>query len=115
MGGRTLNQPMVAMTADPAGGYWWVASAGGIFNFGGAPFLGSMGGTPLKKPVVGVTSAPGGVGYWMVASDGGVFAFGRVPFAGSLGGSCLSVIGLFSTNGARSYTLVEANGTAHPF
>jgi hypothetical protein len=65
--------------------------------------------------MVGVTSAPGGTGYWMVASDGGVFAFGRATFAGSLGGSALTIIGLFSTNAGEGYTLVEANGTAHPF
>jgi hypothetical protein len=74
-----------------------------------------MGGKPLNKPVLGMTSAPGGIGYWLLASDGGVFTFGRVPFAGSLGGSSLSIIGLFSTNSGQGYTLVEANGTAHPF
>ena len=68
-------------------------------------------------PVVGVTSAPGGAGYWMVASDGGVFAFGT-RFAGSLGAMVVRhsrIIGLFSTNGGKGYTLVEANSTAHPF
>jgi len=115
MGATPLNKPMVAMSADPAGGYWLVASDGGIFSFGGAPFFGSMGGTRLVEPVVGVTSAPGGTGYWLVARDGGVFAFGKARFAGSLGGSALSIIGLFSTNAGDGYTLVEANGTAHPF
>jgi hypothetical protein len=76
-----------------------------------------MGGKPLNKPVLGMTSAPGGIGYWLLASDGGVFTFGRARFAGSLGGKPLasSIIGLFSTNSGQGYTLVEANGTAHPF
>jgi hypothetical protein len=54
MGGQPLNQPMVAMkvTAD-GGGYWTMASDGGVFSFGDASFLGSMGGTRLNKPVVG--------------------------------------------------------------
>ena len=39
------------------GGYWEVASDGGIFNFN-APFNGSMGGTPLVKPVVGIAATP---------------------------------------------------------
>jgi hypothetical protein len=119
MGGTPLNQAIVAMAADPAGGYWLVASDGGIFSFGGARFFGSMGGTPLTQPVVGLTSAPGGSGYWLVASDGGVFAFGQASFVGSLGGNggspLRAIVGLFSTNAGRSYTLVEASGTAHPF
>jgi hypothetical protein len=33
-----------------------VASDGGIFAFGDAPFDGSMGGKPLVKPVVGMSA-----------------------------------------------------------
>ena len=33
-----------------------VASDGGVFSFGGAPFYGSMGGTPLNKPIVGMAA-----------------------------------------------------------
>jgi Ca2+-binding RTX toxin-like protein len=37
MGGTHLNQPIVRMAADPAtGGYWPVASDGGIFSFADA-------------------------------------------------------------------------------
>jgi hypothetical protein len=119
MGGVPLNAPVVAMTADPVGGYWLVASDGGIFNFGAAPFMGSMGGTSLVEPVVGVTTTPGGTGYWLVALDGGVFAFGQARFVGSLGGnggsSGRDIVGLFSRNGGKDYSLVEDNGTAHPF
>ncbi len=38
----------------PTAGYWEVASDGGIFSFGSATFEGSMGGTVLNKPVVGM-------------------------------------------------------------
>ena len=42
------------MAATPSGGgYWLFASDGGVFNYGDATFQGSMGGTPLNKPVVG--------------------------------------------------------------
>jgi hypothetical protein len=63
-------------------GYWLVASDGGIFAFD-APFRGSMGATPLNRPVTGMVGY--GNGYLMVAEDGGVFAFSDLPFAGSLG------------------------------
>ena len=62
--------------ADPLGGYWMVASDGGLFSFGAAGFFGSMGGQPLNKPIVGMAATPDGGGYWEVASDGGIFCFG---------------------------------------
>ena len=61
--GRRLAQPVVAMAAAaPGGGYWLVASDGGIFAFGGAGFFGSMGGRPLSRPVVGMTPDVDGPG-----------------------------------------------------
>jgi hypothetical protein len=57
MGGSFLNKPMVGMAEDPlTGGYWTVASDGGIFSFN-ANFHGSMGGTPLNKPMVGMAAS----------------------------------------------------------
>jgi hypothetical protein len=64
-------------------GYWLVASDGGIFNFGNAVFRGSMGGTPLNRPIVGMVRY--GNGYLMVGADGGIFNFSNEPFLGSLG------------------------------
>ena len=81
MGGRPLNKPVVGIAATPTGGgYWEVASDGGIFAFGDAAFSGSMGGRRLAAPVVGMAAAPDGDGYWEVASDGGVFAFGGAGY-----------------------------------
>ena len=40
---------------------------GGIFAFGDAGFYGSMGGTALNQPVVGMAATPDGSGYWEVA------------------------------------------------
>ena len=68
------------------GGYRFVASDGGIFDYGTMPFCGSMGGKPLVRPMVGIASTPDGGGYWEVASDGGIFAFGDAAFHGSMGG-----------------------------
>ena len=54
MGGRPLNELMVGMKATADGlGYWSFASDGGVFSFGDATFLGSVGGRPLNEPVVG--------------------------------------------------------------
>ena len=65
------------MAATPdGGGYWLVASDGGVFAFGDAGFHGSTGNIRLTKPVVGMAATPDGGGYWLVASDGGIFAFG---------------------------------------
>ena len=73
------------MAATPdGGGYWLVASDGGIFAFGNAQFFGSTGNLNLVLPVVGMTTAPRGSGYWMVAADGGIFAFGSAGFFGSM-------------------------------
>ena len=75
------------MAATPdGGGYWLVASDGGIFSFGDAKFYGSTGAIHLNRPVVGMAATPDGAGYWLVASDGGIFSFGDAKFYGSTGG-----------------------------
>ena len=66
-------------------GYRFVASDGGIFDFGSAAFEGSTGGTALQAPIVGMATTPDGNGYWLVASDGGIFTFGDAAFYGSTG------------------------------
>src|ERR1035437_6636935 len=75
---------------SPAGGYWMVASDGGVFTFGNAQFYGSMGGQQLNAPIVGIVSTPDGQGYWLIASDGGIFSFGDANFYGSMGGKKLN-------------------------
>ena len=81
-----LNKPIVGMAATPdGGGYWLVASDGGIFSYGDAAFHGSAGSLRLNSPVVGMAAAPGGGGYWLVAADGGIFDYGNAGFFGSAG------------------------------
>jgi hypothetical protein len=83
MGGHRLNAPVQSLVPTQSGnGYWLVAADGGIFAFG-APFLGSMGGVRLAKPVVGMVRYADG--YLMVGADGGIFNFSSAPFLGSLG------------------------------
>ena len=57
-------------------GYRFVASDGGVFDFGTAAFYGSRGGQALNAPIVGMAVTPSTNGYWLVASDGGIFNYG---------------------------------------
>ncbi|MDQ3947259.1 MAG: hypothetical protein M3357_19295, partial [Actinomycetota bacterium] len=41
-------------------GYWFVASDGGVFNFGDAAFVGSRGGTAGAHPITAMTAVPAG-------------------------------------------------------
>jgi hypothetical protein len=82
------NAALVGLAATPdGGGYWQVASDGGIFAFGDAGFYGSMGGKALNAGVVGIAATPDGKGYWEVAADGGIFAFGDAGFYAASGSS----------------------------
>jgi hypothetical protein len=110
----TPKPPLPRPTSFPA--YWEVASDGGIFSFGGTPFYGSMGGSHLNKPVVGLAS-PDGKGYWEVASDGGIFSFGDAPFYGSMGGRHLNkpIVGIAATPDGRGYWEVASDGGIFSF
>ena len=109
------SAPHAAAAADPIPAYWLVASDGGIFSFGGAPFYGSTGAIALNKPIVGMAATPDGGGYWLVASDGGIFAFGDAQFYGSLGGGGSSVRGMIVDPIARDYSLIQSSGGAVRF
>jgi hypothetical protein len=106
------------MAATPDGkGYWLVASDGGVFAFGDAAYAGSMGASPLNRPIVGMAATPDGKGYWLVASDGGVFAFGDAAYAGSTGAMRLvaPVVGMAADPRGAGYWLVGADGGVFAF
>ncbi|MGO9029303.1 MAG: hypothetical protein ACLQOZ_11830, partial [Acidimicrobiales bacterium] len=86
-------------------GYWEVAADGGLFAFGDAKFYGSMGGTHLVAPMVGMAPTADGGGYWEVAADGGLFAFGDAKFYGSMGGTHLvaPMVGMAPTADGGGY------------
>jgi hypothetical protein len=109
--GSPLNKPVVGMAVDTqTGGYWLVASDGGIFAYD-APFLGSTGSIDLNKPIVGIAATPGGNGYWLVASDGGIFAY-NAPFLGSAGSLTLSrpITGMEASPSGSGYRFVASDG-----
>jgi len=103
--------------APPRPGYWLVASDGGVFSFGDAPFHGSTGALHLNQPIVGMAPTPDGGGYWLVASDGGVFSFGDAPFHGSTGALHLNrpIVGMAPTPDGGGYWLVASDGGVFSF
>jgi hypothetical protein len=111
------SPPAAAQPSQTTPAYWLVASDGGIFSFGGAPYYGSTGGMVLNKPVVGMAATSDGGGYWLVASDGGVFSYGDASFYGSTGSLVLNqpVVGMAAVPGGGGYWLVAADGGIFSF
>ena len=98
-------------------GYRFVASDGGVFDFGDAGFWGSTGSTRLNAPVVGMADTPSSNGYWLVASDGGIFNYGDASFFGSMGGRHLNkpIVGMAATPDGGGYWLVASDGGIFSF
>ena len=103
--------------APPRPGYWLVASDGGVFSYGSAPYFGSTGSIALNRPVVGIAATPDHGGYWLVASDGGIFSFGDAGFFGSTGSIHLNkpIVGMASTPSGKGYWLVASDGGIFAF
>jgi Pro-kumamolisin, activation domain/IPT/TIG domain len=98
-------------------GYRFVASDGGVFDYGDAGFWGSTGGMALNAPVVGMADTPSSDGYWLVASDGGIFNYGDARFFGSMGGRHLNepIVGMAATPDGAGYWLVASDGGIFSF
>ena len=116
-GSSSTLQTLVLSAPVTRPGYDEVASDGGIFNFGGAGFYGSLGSLTLNKPIVGMAATPDGGGYWLVASDGGIFTFGDAGFFGSTGGTPLNkpIVGMAATPDGSGYWLVASDGGIFTF
>jgi Cu/Zn superoxide dismutase len=101
----------------PAAGYWLLGSDGGIFAFGDAAFLGSVGDRRLNQPVVAMAPTPTGEGYWLTAKDGGIFAFGDARFAGSTGSITVNrpVVAMAATPTGDGYWLAGTDGGIFAF
>jgi hypothetical protein len=104
------------MAVDPTtGGYWLVASDGGIFAYN-APFYGSTASIVLNHSIVGMAPDVGTGGYWLVASDGGIFTF-HAPFEGSMGSVALNkpIVGMAPDTASGGYRLVASDGGIFSF
>jgi hypothetical protein len=107
--------PVIA-AAIPSG-YWLTARDGGVFSFGDARFLGSLGSLVLNKPIVAAAATHDRGGYWQAGADGGVFAFGDARFFGSTGGLTLNrpVVTLIPTADGAGYWLIASDGGVFAF
>ncbi len=83
----------------PGTGYWSAGADGSVHAFGSAMSHGSLAGTALNAPIVGLAPTADQGGYWMAASDGGVFSFGDAVYHGSMGGTHLNapIVGIAAT------------------
>jgi hypothetical protein len=113
---RRLNAPVVGMVpSTDGGGYFMVASDGGVFAFGDAKFEGScpgMGG--CSGPAVAVMPDASGNGYWLVTATGHVYTFGDATYFGSPGpiGTVTSAVRSPDGNG---YLILFSDGVVAPF
>ena len=115
--GGAAGKPITALTRTPSGqGYWMGSTAGEVFAYGDAQYLGAPG-SGLRAPIVDMAATSSGKGYWMVGADGGVFSFGDAPFAGSLGGLRMNVAasGIAATPTGKGYWMVAKDGGVFAF
>ena len=96
--------------------YGWDGSINGSGNDDYLNYLGSLAGTSLNQPIVGMSTTSDGRGYWLVAADGGLFAFGDAKFHGSMGGKPLNepIVGMTSSPGG-GYRMVASDGGIFAF
>ena len=114
---NSLNAPIVGMvpSAD-GGGYFMVASDGGVFAFGDAKFAGSCPGIGgCSGAAVAVMPDASGNGYWLVTQSGLVYPFGDAANYGGPGPQSVPVTSAVRTPDGRGYWVLFANGAISPY
>jgi kumamolisin len=114
---NSLDAPIVGMvpSAD-GGGYFMVASDGGVFAFGDAKFAGSCPGIGgCSGAAVAVMPDASGNGYWLVTQTGHVYTFGDAHYFGAPGPQSVPVTSAVRTPDGRGYWILFANGAVAPF
>ena len=110
---NSLAAPIVGMvpSAD-GGGYFMVASDGGVFAFGDARFAGSCPGIGgCSGAAVAVMPDASGKGYWLVTQTGHVYTFGDAPYFGAPGPENVHVTSAVRTPDGNGYWILYANGS----
>jgi hypothetical protein len=113
----SLDAPIVGMVpSHDGGGYFMVASDGGVFAFGDANFAGSCPGIGgCSGAAVAVMPDASGNGYWLVTSTGAVYAFRDAPFFGAPAPQSAPVVNAVATPDGGGYWILYANGAVLNF
>jgi len=107
---HSLNAPVVGMVpSNDGGGYFMVASDGGVFAFGDAHFAGSCPGIGgCAGAAIAVMPDATGNGYWLVTQTGNVYTFGDAPYFGAPGhGTVTSAV---ATPNGKGYWILLSDG-----
>ncbi len=109
---HSLNAPIVGMVpSSDGGGYFMVASDGGVFAFGDARFEGSCPGIGgCRGAAVAVVPDATGNGYWVVTSTGGVYTFGDATAYGAPGTQSSAITSAVATPSGHGYWVLDAAG-----
>ena len=109
---HSLNAPIVGMVpSHDQGGYFMVASDGGVFAFGDAHFAGSCPGIGgCSGAAVAVMPDASGNGYWLVTSTGSVYTFGGAPSLGAPGPQSSPITSAVATPDGGGYYVLDAAG-----
>src|SRR6202050_3240774 len=114
---NSLNAPIVGMvpSAD-GGGYFMVASDGGVFAFGDARFAGSCPGIGgCSGAAVAVMPDASGNGYWVVTSSGSVYPFGDAVNYGAPGSQAGGITSAVATPDGGGYWILGSDGQVFNF
>jgi hypothetical protein len=109
---NSLNAPIVGMVPSAGGGgYFMVASDGGVFAFGDAHFAGSCPGIGgCAGAAVAVMPDASGNGYWLVTQSGHIYTFGDASYFGAPGPQAVPVTSAVRTPDGKGYWILFANG-----
>jgi hypothetical protein len=114
---HSLNAPIVGVVpSSHGGGYFMVASDGGVFAFGDARFAGSCPGVGgCAGAAVAVLPDTSGNGYWLITQTGNVYAFGDASYYGAPGNQGSPVTSAVRTPDGGGYYILLADGAVYAY